>query len=371
MKNTALISVYHKKGIYQFAKELESLGWQIIASGGTAKHLKEKGIKVKDIADLVGGGAILGHRVVTLSRKTHAGLLARDIDEDIKELEKLGFPKIDLVCVDLYPLKEEIDNPKSDTDSIIEKTDVGGPTLLHSASKGQRIVVSDPEDRVKVIKWIRAGQPQKKEVIKSLIAKAEKVVSDYTLLSANYHSDDKIKGFIGQRTLECKYGENAWQTAVLEDGLTWKNVSMSNEDSQFLESGKFSVEEIARFFRMPPHKIQLMDKATFSNIEQQSLEFVTDTMMPWFVRWELNLSRQLIDPAEQDELFLEFLIEGLLRGDSKARSEFYKSAILTGWMSRNEARVKENMNPEPGLEDFLEPMNMQDAGDNPGNETRT
>ena len=156
-------------------------------------------------------------------------------------------------------------------------------------------------------------------------------------------------------------GDAAFETAILEDGLKWEAVSMSNDDSQFIESGKFSVEEIARFFRVQLHKIQSMDKATFSNIEQQALEFVTDTMMPWFVRWELNLSWQLIDASERDELFLEFLVEGLLRGDSKARSEFYRSAIMSGWMNRNEPRIKENMNPVEGLDDFLEPTNMQDA----------
>jgi HK97 family phage portal protein len=179
----------------------------------------------------------------------------------------------------------------------------------------------------------------------------------------HFEDDDAIKRF--QRSWDVRTsGDDAWSTAVLEDGLKWEKVGMSNEDSQFLESGKFSVEDIARFFRMQLHKIQSMDKATFSNIEQQALEFVVDTMMPWLVRWELNISAQLIDPAERDELFMEFLVEGLLRGDSKARSEFYKSAIFAGWMNRNEPRIKENMNPVDGLEDFLQPSNMQDVGEN-------
>jgi len=97
----------------EFAKELVALGFDILASGGTAKVLSEAGIKVTDVASLVGGGAILGHRVVTLSREIHAGLLARDTDEDCTELNRLHIPWIDLVCVDLYPLEEEITKPGS------------------------------------------------------------------------------------------------------------------------------------------------------------------------------------------------------------------------------------------------------------------
>ena len=105
---TALISVYNKEGIVEFAKELADLGFKILASGGTAKVLAEAGIEVTDVATIVGGGPILGHRVVTLSREIHAGLLARDTDEDRAELERLKIPWIDLVCVDLYPLEEAI-----------------------------------------------------------------------------------------------------------------------------------------------------------------------------------------------------------------------------------------------------------------------
>ncbi|MFA6095321.1 MAG: bifunctional phosphoribosylaminoimidazolecarboxamide formyltransferase/IMP cyclohydrolase, partial [Candidatus Paceibacterota bacterium] len=98
----ALISVFHKDGITDFARSLVDLGFVIYASGGTAKHLMHDGVQVVDIATIV-GSPILGHRVVTLSREIHAGLLSRDIPEDVAELERLGIPRIDLVCVDLYP----------------------------------------------------------------------------------------------------------------------------------------------------------------------------------------------------------------------------------------------------------------------------
>src|SRR3989344_3271265 len=104
----ALLSVYNKEGIADFANELVNLGFKILASGGTAKELLSAGVEVTDVASLVGGGPILGHRVVTLSREIHAGLLARDADEDRAELNRLKIPWIDLVCIDLYPLQEEI-----------------------------------------------------------------------------------------------------------------------------------------------------------------------------------------------------------------------------------------------------------------------
>ena len=155
----ALISVYNKDGIVEFVKELVTLGWSIIASGGTAKVLTESGISVRDTASLVGGGAILGHRVVTLSREIHAALLAQDTPEDWRELYNLGIPRIDLVCVDFYPLEEEINRPGATRESVIEKTDIGGPTMVSSAAKGQRIIICDPSHRQKVIDWLKEGKP--------------------------------------------------------------------------------------------------------------------------------------------------------------------------------------------------------------------
>ena len=215
---TALISVYNKEGIVDFAKELVALGFKILASGGTAKELTSAGLEVTDVASLVGGGAILGHRVVTLSREVHAGLLARDIAEDREELKKLKLPWIDLVCVDLYPLSEEIEKVNSEQwtvdsarDAVLEKTDIGGPTMIRSAAKGRRIVVCDPSDRGRVIEWLKNGEKNREEFITSLAAKAEFVVADYALTSARYHSRGMYDGFLGTKVAEPKYGENAWQ----------------------------------------------------------------------------------------------------------------------------------------------------------------
>ncbi len=169
-------------------------------------------METSDVAELVGGKAILGHRVVTLSREIYAGLLSRDTDEDRTELERLKIPRIDLVCVDLYPLSEEIAKQGSTLESVIEKTDIGGPTLLRAAAKGRRIVICDPADRSKVVQWLKDGKPDKDEFISQLAAKAEYAVAAYALASARYHSQGKYDGLVGEQILECKYGENAWQT---------------------------------------------------------------------------------------------------------------------------------------------------------------
>jgi len=225
MKKTALISVYNKKGIVDFARQLNELGWQIIASGGTAKFLVEAGLNVRDVASLVGSKTILGHRVVTLSREIHAALLARDINEDQQELKRLNIPWIDLVCVDIYPLQAEIDNPDNTVESVIEKTDIGGPTLLRSAAKGRRIVIADSADRQHVINWLKKGQPNKEQGIAKLVAKAEAIVADYCLCSAQYHSKGDRKGLIGEKVLVGNYGENPWQSPAAlfsvktDDGL--------------------------------------------------------------------------------------------------------------------------------------------------------
>lgn len=229
---TALLSVYNKEGIVEFAKELINLDFKIYASGGTAKALSSANLQVSDVADLVGGKAILGHRVVTLSREIYAGLLSRDVKEDEEELKRLGIPRIDLVCVDLYPLSEEIKSENSTQDTVIEKTDIGGPTLLRAAAKGRRVVVCDPADRQSVVNWLKEGEPEKEKFISKLAAKAEAVVADYALASARYHSKDAYDGLVGKEVLECKYGENAWQQPA---GL----FALSDEDE--LSLAKFKV----------------------------------------------------------------------------------------------------------------------------------
>lgn len=186
-ERVALISVFNKEGVVKFAKDLLALGgWRIIASGGTAKVLADAGISAQDIAEIVGGGAILGHRVLTLSRELHAGILARDLSEDRKELAARDIPWIDLVCVDLYPLDEEIRREGSTPESVLEKTDIGGPALLRSAAKGRRIVICEVDQRKSVINWLKNGEPARERFLTELAAHAEFAVAGYCLASANY-----------------------------------------------------------------------------------------------------------------------------------------------------------------------------------------
>jgi len=206
----ALLSVYNKDGIIGFAQELIGLGFEIISSGGTAQCLKDAGLPVIDVASLVGGGAILGHRVVTLSREIHAGLLAK-YGQDELEMARLNLNYIDLVCCDLYPLEQEIANPDHTVESVIEKTDIGGPTMLRSAAKGRRIVIGDSADRQKTIDWLKAGCPNKEEFITALAAKAEYIVANYCLASARFNSAGRHDGYLGQKVADCQYGENAYQ----------------------------------------------------------------------------------------------------------------------------------------------------------------
>ncbi len=149
---------------------------------------------------------------------------------------------------------------------------------------------------------------------------------------------------------------NAHKVAVLEEGLKWHQIGLSNEDSQFLETRKFQIAEIARWFRIPPHMIGDLEKATFSNIEHQSINFVVHTLRPWLVRWEQAIRRDLILRPEQ--FTVEFVADGLLRGDTKSRYEAYSQGINAGWMTRNEVRRLENLNPLPGLDEPLAPLNM-------------
>ena len=210
-QKTALISVYNKEGIADFARELTSLDWKIISSGGTAKHLSGAGIPVTDVAEITGMSAILSHRVVTLHPKIQGGLLALDTPEHLAELEKYGIPYIDMVCCDLYLLEDEIGNPSATRQSVIEKTDIGGPTMIRSGAKGRRITICDPADRPKVIEWLKNGEPERDDFLNNLAAKAEETVARYCGLSAEYHSGGKYKNIFGKRFLECAYGENAYQ----------------------------------------------------------------------------------------------------------------------------------------------------------------
>jgi len=159
---------------------------------------------------------------------------------------------------------------------------------------------------------------------------------------------------------EQRTGVNRHKTAVLEGGAKVSQIGLTNKDSQFLESRKFQIADVARAFRVPLHMINELDRATNNNIEHQSLEFVVHTLGPWLVKWEQAISRQLI--GDRRRYFAEFLVDGLLRGDVKSRYEAYSTGINTGFLTRNEVRRKENYNPLDGLDEPLRPLNMTPEG---------
>ena len=140
---------------------------------------------------------------------------------------------------------------------------------------------------------------------------------------------------------------NAHKVAVLEEGMAYKPISLPPEDSQFLSTREFGVEEICRIFRVPPHMVQDLKRATFSNIEHQSIDFVVHTLDPWLVRIEKAIVKDLLIEEEKDLYFPKFNVDGLLRGDYKSRMDGYSVGISTGIISPNEARRKENMPPLP------------------------
>ena len=150
------------------------------------------------------------------------------------------------------------------------------------------------------------------------------------------------KGFSGS--------QNAGKVAILEEGMKYTPISIAPEQAQFLETRKFQINEIARIFRVPPHMVGDLEKSSFSNIEQQSLEFVKYTLDPWVVRWEQSLSRALFTPEEKKQYFFKFNVEGLLRGDYQSRMNGYATARQNGWMSANDIRELENLDHIPAEE---------------------
>ena len=140
---------------------------------------------------------------------------------------------------------------------------------------------------------------------------------------------------------------NANKIAVLEEGMKYTPISISPEQAQFLETRKFQINEIARIFRVPPHMVGDLEKSSFSNIEQQSLEFVKYTLDPWVIRWEQSIQRVLLTPEEKEQYYVKFNLEDLLRGDYQSRMNGYAIARQNGWMSANDIRELENQDRIP------------------------
>ncbi|RSI30223.1 phage portal protein [Streptococcus sanguinis] len=143
---------------------------------------------------------------------------------------------------------------------------------------------------------------------------------------------------------------NAHKVAVLEEGMSYKQIGIPPEEAQFLETRKFQINEITRLFRIPPHMVGDLEKSSFSNIEQQSLEFVKYTLDPWVVRFEQALKKSLLLPEEKKTHFIKFNVDGLLRGDYQSRMNGYAIGRQNGWLSTNDIRKLEELNPIPSEE---------------------
>ena len=154
---------------------------------------------------------------------------------------------------------------------------------------------------------------------------------------------------------------NSHKVAVLEEGMKYHSIGIAPEDAQFLETRKYQVNEICRIFRVPPHLVGDLERATFSNIEHQSIEFVQHTIRPWIVRWEQAIARALLSAEERTIYFARFNVDGLLRGDYKSRMEGYAVGRQNGWLSTNDIRKLEDLPlvaTELGGDDYLVNGNM-------------
>lgn len=152
--------------------------------------------------------------------------------------------------------------------------------------------------------------------------------------------------------------DNAMKVAMLQEGITFRPLSMTNADAQLIDARKLSALEVAQIFKMPPHKVGLLERATNNNIEHQAIEFVIYCLMPWIKRHEQARMRDLLLPSERDTLFIEFNVGGLLRGDVKSRYAAYAVARQWGWLSVNDIRRLENLPPIEGGDVYLTPLNM-------------
>ncbi|MCT4614252.1 MAG: bifunctional phosphoribosylaminoimidazolecarboxamide formyltransferase/IMP cyclohydrolase [Marinifilaceae bacterium] len=219
----ALISVFDKTGIVEFATSLSKLGWEIISTGGTSKKLKEEGLKVSDISDITNFPECFDGRVKTLHPNVEGGILAiRDNEKHQNQMKELGISPIDIVVCNLYPFKETLLNSESTHEDIIENIDIGGPTMLRAAAKNYKFVnvITDPTDYKQVISELENNGDTSIEFKENLAGKVFEHTAHYDALISSYFS--KKLGNVAQNTLtltyekkqDLRYGENPHQKAV-------------------------------------------------------------------------------------------------------------------------------------------------------------
>lgn len=246
---TALISVFYKDGLFELAKTLVEKNWRILSTGGTLQFLRDHQIEATDVTEITKFEEILGGRVKTLSPMIFSGILYRRSNEDdVKTLERLGIDSIDMVVNVLYPFQETVSNPSSTKEEIIEKIDIGGPSMIRAAAKNFKdvAVVTDPNQYEKVVHELRKDEGITLDFRKQLAKEAFIKTASYDIDIANYFMDELEEGFPGvlfqhlQKKSDLRYGENPHQQAAhyvdqtvegtLNDGviLQGKELSFNN-----------------------------------------------------------------------------------------------------------------------------------------------
>jgi HK97 family phage portal protein len=169
-------------------------------------------------------------------------------------------------------------------------------------------------------------------------------------------ADKAARAVFRESVQEAQSSANRGKMLVLDQGMKYHEVGLNNTDAQFLESRKFEISEIARWFGIPPHKLADLDRSTNNNIEQQALEYINDGLLIWTETWEASVEAELLFDSEGLEV--EFDFRKLLRGDSTTRYNNSKNGIFAGWLTRNEAREDDGREPIDGLDEPLRPLNM-------------
>lgn len=209
----ALISVYDKIGIGDFAEGINALGIGVVSTGSTAGVIRDAGVPVTEVADITGFPEMLGGRVKTLHPKIHGGILADVTSRNhVSTVLEHKIPFFKVVCVDPYPFEKEVARPGATPAEINELIDIGGPTMLRAAAKARRIVLSHPEQRVPVLEWLWAGCPDEETFLHELAARAFYETARYDSTVARYLGGTSVSGSIVKIHSPVKYGENAWQT---------------------------------------------------------------------------------------------------------------------------------------------------------------
>lgn len=198
---------------------------------------------------------------------------------------------------------------------------------------------------------------------------ASKFGTEFFEKGGNIKSVLETDGHLGDTEYETfmnHYSNSArnFETPLLEYGIKYKQVGISPEAAQMLQTKTFSIQDIARIFLLPPHMLADLSRSTFSNIEHQDIQFVQYSLRPSVKRYEYELERKLFFEGESDEMHVKFDLNGLLRGDMASRSTYYHNGIQDGWLSRNEVREKEGLNAADELDKFLYPSNLNLVGEN-------